>query len=749
MRAKKKPAMLEPDMQDAVIYTRYSSHNQRDCSIEQQVADCEIFARQNNLRVVKVYADRHLSGTTDNRPQFQQMLKDAAHGHWAYVICWKIDRFARNRYDSATYKFRLKKAGVRVLYAKESIPDGPEGILLESVLEGSAEYYSAALAQNIRRGMKYNAEQCKVNSGSIPFGYCKGPDGRFAIHEANAEVVREIFRKAAAGMPFVDIANDLNSRGLKTSRGGRWNKGSFRLLMNEAYIGVYHFSDTRIEGGMPALIDQGTFWAANERLKANSSVRGRHQDGGDYLLTGKLKCAHCGSYMIGFSGTGKSGELHYYYGCQKRRRERACKKANVPREWIERVVVKAALDYVLRPDVMEWIADAVMEYQEREAASAQLAALTAELEENQKATDNVMKAIEAGIITSTTKQRLLDLEAKAQDLKRAIELEKLSHVRLERDQVLFWLDRFRGGSLQSQEFRRKVIDAFVSVVYLSDDHLRIAFNYSGGSNAEADFDLVMDAEAAAGELSKKFAQGHVTSTSKKSHLKTYVFQVAFAISAILLRQIRQDVRPQSLLLPQSIEAAVQIHFIDCRKNGAAQQQTLVVERSLRLGGLAAEHHRKTSLQLLAEDIVGCPGGAVLPLHFEQRVDIFDREHRFGDCNVHQGCNLIPGIFFADGVIHHPFFDIVAHHRRGQLHPAETTEVAVDKLHRLIQIQPYRGEIVVPGQGKARSTRRNAEFGFSFHSILFRSCSCTFYKQERCFCAKAGETLSVKALLPVK
>ena len=559
MCAKKKPAMLEPDMQDAVIYTRYSSHNQRDCSIEQQVADCEIFARQNSLRVVKVYADRHLSGTTDNRPQFQQMLKDAAHGHWAYVICWKIDRFARNRYDSATYKFRLKKAGVRVLYAKESIPDGPEGILLESVLEGSAEYYSAALAQNIRRGMKYNAEQCKVNSGSIPFGYCKGPDGRFAIHEANAEVVREIFRKAAAGMPFVDIANDLNSRGLKTSRGGRWNKGSFRLLMNEAYIGVYHFSDTRIEGGMPALIDQGTFWAANERLKANSSVRGRHQDGGDYLLTGKLKCAHCGSYMIGFSGTGKSGELHYYYGCQKRRRERACKKANVPREWIERVVVKAALDYVLRPDVMEWIADAVMEYQEREAASAQLAALTAELEENQKATDNVMKAIEAGIITSTTKQRLLDLEAKAQDLKRAIELEKLSHVRLERDQVLFWLDRFRGGSLQSQEFRRKVIDAFVSVVYLSDDHLRIAFNYSGGSNAEADFDLVMDAEAAAGELSKKFAQGHVTSSGSPTRLcSTRTRHCSTGIATVTLSTC-SGVNTSLLIFPTAVLSRLSSH----------------------------------------------------------------------------------------------------------------------------------------------------------------------------------------------
>ena len=250
---------------------------------------------------------------------------------------------------------------------------------------------------------------------------------------------------------------------------------------------------------MPAIIDLGTFLAANERMNANRRVRGRHHDGGDYLLTGKLKCAHCGSYMIGFSGTAKNGESHYYYGCQKRRRERACKKANVPREWIEKVVVKAALDYVLQPDVMEWITDAVMEYQEREAASSQLAALTAELEENQKATDNVMRAIEAGIITATTKQRLLDLETKAKDLKRAIELEKLSHVRLEREQILYWLEQFQGGSLQSQEFRRKVIDTFVSVVYLSDDHLRIAFNYSGQNRSEADFNLIMDAESASAD----------------------------------------------------------------------------------------------------------------------------------------------------------------------------------------------------------------------------------------------------------
>ena len=139
------------------------------------------------------------------------MLKDAEKGHWQYVLTWKVDRFARNRYDSATYKFRLKRCGVQVIYAKEAIPDGPEGILLESVLEGSAEYYSANLSQNIKRGMRYNAQECKVNNGSMPFGYCKGPDGRYAIVDAEAAIVQEIFQKVGQGVPFAHIANDLNA----------------------------------------------------------------------------------------------------------------------------------------------------------------------------------------------------------------------------------------------------------------------------------------------------------------------------------------------------------------------------------------------------------------------------------------------------------------------------------------------------------------------------------------------------------
>lgn len=493
-----KYANFDSNMQDCVIYARYSSHSQRDASIEQQVADIEAYCRLNNLRIVKVYADRHLTGTNDRRPQFQQMLKDAAHGKWRYVVCWKVDRFARNRYDSATYKYRLKRHDVRVLYAKESIPDGPEGILLESVLEGSAEYYSANLAQNIRRGMLYNARECKVNGSHLPFGYRKGDDGRYAIEEAEAEVVREIYRKVADGAPFVDLQNDLNGRGIRTKRGGLWNKNSFhRIVTNEAYIGVYKFAEVRVEDGIPPIIDKALFLEVQEKLRTKKNPPGRHRENGEYMLTGKLFCGLCGSPMVGVAGTGRHGDMHYYYVCQKRRRDHSCKKENVVRDWLERVVVSATLDTVLQPETIEWVADQVMAYQEREANSAQLLSLREELEANKKGIDNILKAIEAGIITASTKRRLQELEAEEKRLSDAILLEEKAITHLEREFVIYWMEKFRGGSLEDASFRRRVIDTFVSAVYLWDDHIRIAFNYSGSRNT-IDRQIVTEAEAVAG-----------------------------------------------------------------------------------------------------------------------------------------------------------------------------------------------------------------------------------------------------------
>ena len=465
-------------MEDCVIYARYSSHNQRDASIEQQVEECEAYARYNGLRVVKVYADRHLSGTTDQRPQFQQMLKDAVHGRWTVVLTWKVDRFARNRYDSATYKFRLKRCGVRVVYAKESIPEGPEGILLESILEGSAEYYSANLAQNVKRGLRFNAEAC-LSNGRIPYGYCKGPDGHFAILESEAAIVREIFSRYASGESKARIVADMKKRGVPTRRGGQWRDCTVRvILLNEVYTGVYHFGDVRVEGGVPRLVDDETWKEAQRRLDA---VRGTRVKSPYYLLTGKVKCGLCGGPLIGTIGTSRGGQKYYYYNCRGHRIEKSCVKRPVRRELLEERVVSAIVDALNDDGVVSWIADSVMELQRREAERNRAApdALRSELSDVKKSIKGILGAIEAGVVTSSTKNRLLELETEQERLEGAIADASLPAPAVSRDVVVYWLTRFRGKSEGREDAMRDMAASLIWEVRVWDDHAEAVLNYSG------------------------------------------------------------------------------------------------------------------------------------------------------------------------------------------------------------------------------------------------------------------------------
>lgn len=166
---------------NAVIYARYSSDNQREESIEGQIRECTAFAEKNGITILKHYIDRAFSAKTDNRPEFQHMIRDSGKKLFDMVIVWKLDRFARNRYDSARYKTVLKKNGVKVVSATETISNGAEGILLESVLEGMAEYFSADLAEKVTRGMTENALKCKFNGGTLPLGYQVDEDKHYLL----------------------------------------------------------------------------------------------------------------------------------------------------------------------------------------------------------------------------------------------------------------------------------------------------------------------------------------------------------------------------------------------------------------------------------------------------------------------------------------------------------------------------------------------------------------------------------------
>ena len=147
----------------AVIYARYSSDNQKEESIDGQLRECKSYAERNGIKIINSYIDRALSAKTDNRPQFQKMIHDSSRKLFDIILVWKLDRFARNRYDSAHYKNMLRKNGVKVVSITETISQGAEGILLESLLEGMAEYYSVELAEKVTRGMMENALKCKFN----------------------------------------------------------------------------------------------------------------------------------------------------------------------------------------------------------------------------------------------------------------------------------------------------------------------------------------------------------------------------------------------------------------------------------------------------------------------------------------------------------------------------------------------------------------------------------------------------------
>ena len=225
-------------MKKAVIYARYSSEKQNEQSIEGQVKDCQEWAKNNEINIVDIYHDEALTGRTDKRPAFQRMIADAKNGKFDYILVWKIDRFARNRYDSAIYKSQLKKHGVKVISVKENIADGPEGIILESVLEGMAEYYSANLSQNVLRGMHQNAEQGKYLGGTVPLGYKIDKEKRYVINKDSSTIVKKIYELYASDHTMKEICQILNSSGHKTYTGRKFSYDSVRrILTNKKYIG--------------------------------------------------------------------------------------------------------------------------------------------------------------------------------------------------------------------------------------------------------------------------------------------------------------------------------------------------------------------------------------------------------------------------------------------------------------------------------------------------------------------------------
>ena len=462
----------------AVIYARFSSEKQNEASIEGQLRECMQYAEFNKIQVVGNYIDRAQSAKTDHRPEFQHMIKDSYKHGFDCIIVWKLDRFARNRYDSAYYKNVLKKNGVRVISAKETISQGAEGILLESLLEGYAEFYSAELSEKVKRGMTENALKAKANGVRAPFGYYVDEQDHYQIEDATAPIVKEIYSLYLGGKRVNDIAKLLTSRGVK-NRGYSMNYNAvFRILTNRKYIGEYKFGDVIIPNAIPALISVEDFDAVQTKMKVNKKAPAMHRSEDDYLLTTHLFCGKCGAMMTGEIGTSHTDRKYRYYRCN-RSKQHKCDKKTVKKDWLEELVIDEILSLISDDEIVKELAERLYEMQENDSTA--INSIQAQLAEVEKKLKNLAEAIAQGIFSSTTKKMLDELEEQKSNLELELYQAQIKNPVLTQEQIEFGLCNLRKIDISTQEGKQRLIDTFVNSIYLYDDHFVITFNYKGQS----------------------------------------------------------------------------------------------------------------------------------------------------------------------------------------------------------------------------------------------------------------------------
>lgn len=323
---------------NVVAYMRFSSHGQKETSIDGQRAVINEYAKRNGYNIVREYIDRALTGTNDKRPQFQKMLTDSAKQLFDFVIVYSLDRFSRNRFESATHKAHLKKNGVRVISATENISDDPAGIMVEGLLESMAEYYSAELSQKVRRGIALSIEQCKFIGGYIPLGYSVDENKYYQIDPLTAPIVQRCFDLYAGGYTLKKIGEAITEEFGKSYFGNPSNSIN-RILDNRNYIGVYTRGGAEVKGGMPRIVTDELFERVRIMRQKDKKTPAKARAHEEYLLTTKLFCGYCREMMVGVSGTSKTGTIHNYYTCKSVWKKKGCKKKNVKKDYIESFIL--------------------------------------------------------------------------------------------------------------------------------------------------------------------------------------------------------------------------------------------------------------------------------------------------------------------------------------------------------------------------------------------------------------------------
>lgn len=448
------------------------------------------YADVNHLNIVNTYIDKAMTGTNDKRPAFQKMLSDSEKkSTWEVVLVYAIDRFGRNSIEIAINKQRLKKNGKILISATQRTSeniDGTknlDGILLENVYIGLAEYYSAELSQKVTRGQLESLSKGNYIGGPLPFGY-RVENKKIVIDEPRAEIIREIFEEYVNGKKMPDIIESLTQRGI-FYKGKPFNLTTvYKMIKSKRYAGIYYYKDKLYKNIYPSIISDELYSKIQILLQENKlGTTGKEEK---FLLRNKCICGYCGNFIQGESGTSETGKVMRYYKCAGRKKLHICNKKINRKADLENAVINSTMK-LLSKETVSFIAEQIiLRHKEKSESEGTIKILTEQKSAAAKSLSNIVKAIEAGIINETTKTRMNELEETIKELNCKILTEQ---IKLESFLTKEEIVEFIYKSLKREP--TGMIRVLVKQVVVYDDKLEIFYYYTSKNPDDSGRDLTL------------------------------------------------------------------------------------------------------------------------------------------------------------------------------------------------------------------------------------------------------------------
>lgn len=493
----------------AFIYARYSTDNQNPDSIDVQVSKCAKWCDAHDLPVLGIYADEAMSGMKDSRPDYDRMMQCLRLGKADCVVIYDQSRMFRKM--TAWFAFRDELAEMDVTVYSVTQPligkdlRDPTNFLTEGSMALFNQIWALQSRQKTMEKLRFMARNGQHTGGKPALGY-EVVDGKLAICEAEAEIVRRIFREYAGGMSYRDIIAGLNRDGLKTKRGSAFGSNSLHDLMkNEKYIGTLVYGQSpyradgsrnthakdgkdviKIEDAIPAIIDKETFYKVQAKMAENKRQQGgRPPKNRSYPLKGRVYCGYCKSALNVSISRGE----YYYYKCSAKKRKHDCDGVSISIDELENAVVDAVKKVLGTPKNTENLIHILREQREvlHGGAVRQLRALIAESEDVSRKLENGVAAVLSGVSSQALKDKMKELEERKAYLD--LEMLSLKHrvdaAAIPEEQLRSILDQIVSGESQRAK------EAILSIVYrveVKEDDITIWTILDTGPSGHFDFD---------------------------------------------------------------------------------------------------------------------------------------------------------------------------------------------------------------------------------------------------------------------